>query len=62
MNYIQSTTSPTSSLSARLRWQISPATRSTCLQPDWERRWDPVSRFAPLEERGVIKITLSVRP
>ena len=43
--------------------QISPGNEIYLVyNRNWERRWDPLSRFAPLEERGVIKITLSVRP
>jgi retron-type reverse transcriptase len=27
-----------------------------------QRRWDPTSRFFPLEERGVLKLSFSIRP
>jgi len=29
---------------------------------NWERRWDPLSRFFPMGDRGVFKIQLSIRP
>ncbi len=47
----------------RFRWRISPG-NEICLvyTKNWDRRWDPESRFVPLGERGVFKITLSVRP
>jgi hypothetical protein len=64
MNYIQyDDISNQLGWSARLRWQISPGNEIYFVyNRNWERRWDPISRFAPLEERGVFKITLSVRP
>ncbi len=47
---------------ARLRWQISPGSVIYFVyNKSWERRWDPASRFFPLEERAVFKITLSIR-
>ncbi|MCX6577862.1 MAG: carbohydrate binding family 9 domain-containing protein [Candidatus Aminicenantes bacterium] len=49
--------------SARLRWQISPGNDIYVVyNKNWERRWDPTSRFFPMEERGVLKISLSLRP
>jgi len=49
--------------SARLRWQVSPGNEIYVVyNKNWERRWDPTSRFIPLEERGVFKISLSIRP
>jgi hypothetical protein len=49
--------------SARLRWQISPGNEIFIVyNKSWERRWDPTSRFFPMEERGVLKISLSLRP
>ncbi len=64
MNYIQfDDISNQLGWSARLRWQISPGNELYFVyNRNWERRWDPLSRFAPLEERGVFKISLSVRP
>jgi hypothetical protein len=64
MNYIQfDDISNQLGWSARLRWQISPGNEIYFVyNRNWERRWDPISRFAPLEERGVFKVTLSVRP
>jgi hypothetical protein len=64
MNYIQyDDISNQIGWSARLRWQISPGNDIYFVyNRNWERRWDPVSRIAPLEERGVFKISLSVRP
>jgi hypothetical protein len=64
MNYIQyDDISRQLGWSARLRWQISPGNEIFIVyNKNWERRWDPTSRFFPMEERGVLKISLSVRP
>ncbi len=64
MNYIQyDDISKQLGWSARLRWQVSPGNDIYIVyNKNWERRWDPTSRFAPLEERGVLKISLSIRP
>jgi hypothetical protein len=64
MNYIQfDDISNTLGWSARLRWQITPGNEIYLVyNKNWERRWDPMSRFAPLGERGVVKISLSIRP
>jgi hypothetical protein len=49
--------------SARLRWRISPGNEVYLVyNKNWERLWDPTSRFAPLGDRGVLKISLSIRP
>jgi hypothetical protein len=64
MNYIQyDDISRQLGWSARLRWQISPGNEIFIVyNKNWERRWDPTSRFFPMEERGVLKIQFSVRP
>jgi hypothetical protein len=64
MNYIQyDDISRQLGWSARLRWQISPGNDIYIVYTkSWERRWDPTSRFFPMEERGVLKISLSLRP
>ncbi len=64
MNYIQyDDISRLLGWSARLRWQISPGNDIYVVyNKNWERRWDPTSRFFPMEERGVLKISLSLRP
>jgi hypothetical protein len=64
MNYIQyDDISRQLGWSARLRWQVSPGNDIYLVyNKNWERRWDPTSRFFPLEERGVLKISLSIRP
>jgi hypothetical protein len=64
MNYIQyDDISRELGWSARLRWQVSPGNEIYVVyNKNWERRWDPTSRFVPLEERGVFKISLSIRP
>jgi hypothetical protein len=64
MNYIQyDDISRQLGWSSRLRWQISPGNEIFLVyNKNWERRWDPESRFAPLAERGILKISLSVRP
>jgi len=47
----------------RFRWQLSPGNEIYLVYTkNWERRWNPTSRFVPLGERGVFKVTLSVRP
>jgi len=64
MNYIQfDDISNQLGWSARLRWQVSPGNEIYLVfNKNWERRWDPTSRFYPLEQRGVLKISLSIRP
>jgi hypothetical protein len=64
MNYIQyDDISKTLGANIRFRWRISPGNEIYLVYTkNWERRWDPQSRFVPLGERGVFKITLSVRP
>ncbi len=64
MNYIQyDDISRQLGWSARLRWQISPGNVIFVVyNKNWERRWEPTSRFLPSEERGVLKISLSARP
>jgi hypothetical protein len=50
-------------VNVRLRWQVTPGNVIYLVYAkDWERRWDPVSRFVPMDERGVFKIQLSIRP
>jgi hypothetical protein len=64
MNYVQyDDVSRKLGWNARLRWQISPGNEIYLVyNKGWERRWDPASRFQPLEGRGVFKISLSLRP
>jgi hypothetical protein len=64
MNYIQyDDVSRTLGANIRFRWQLTPGNEIYLVYTkNWERRWDPVSRFVPLGERGVFKITLSIRP
>jgi hypothetical protein len=64
MNYIQyDDISRQLGWSARFRWRISPGNEIYVVyNKNWERRWEPTSRFFPLEERGVLKISLSIRP
>jgi len=64
MNYIQfDDISNTLGWSARLRWQLSPGNEIYLVyNRNWERIWDPRSRFNPLGDRGVVKISLSIRP
>jgi len=64
MNYIQyDDVSRKLGWNMRLRWQISPGNEIYFVySKNWERRWDPESRFFPLGERGVFKIQFSVRP
>ncbi len=64
MNYVQfDDISNTLGWNARLRWEITPGNEVYLVyNRNWERVWDPRSRFAPLGDRGVIKISLSIRP
>jgi hypothetical protein len=64
MNYIQyDDISRKLGWNARIRWQISPGNDIYLVyNRNWERRFDPTARFFSLEDRGVIKITLSIRP
>ena len=64
LNYVQyDDDSNELGINTRFRWEISPGnTIYFVYSKNWERRWDPASRFYPLEERGVFKITLSIRP
>jgi hypothetical protein len=66
MNYIQyDDVSKNLGMNIRLRWQISPGNEVYLVyNKDWERRWDPLSRYRyfPLAEYGAIKVQLSIRP
>ncbi len=64
MNYVQyDSVSHTLGANLRFRWQIAPGNEIFLVYTkNWERLWDPVSRLVPLGERGVFKITLSIRP
>ena len=64
MNYVQyDDISDSLGWNARLRWQVSPGNEIYLVyNKNWERIWDPMSRFVPRGERGVVKITLSIRP
>lgn len=64
MNYLQyDDVSRKLGWNLRLRWQLSPGNEIYLVySKNWERSWDPGSRFFPLGERGVFKIQLNVRP
>jgi len=64
MNYIQyDDVSKELGINTRFRWEIAPGNIIYFVySKNWERRWDPLSRFVPLEERGVLKVQLSIRP
>ena len=64
MNYIQyDTVSRLLGWSARLKWRVTPGNEIALIySKNWERRWDPTARFFPSEERGVLKLSLSIRP
>jgi hypothetical protein len=64
MNYVQyDTVSRMLGWSARLKWRVTPGNEVALIySKNWERRWDPASRFYPSEERGVLKLSLSIRP
>jgi len=64
MNYVQyDSISKMLGWSARLKWRVSPGNEIALIyNRNWERRWDPAARFFPSEERGVLKLSLSIRP
>jgi hypothetical protein len=64
MNYVQyDDVSNELGLNIRFRWELKPGnTVYVVYTKNWERRWDPTSHLYPLEERGVFKVTLSIRP
>ncbi len=64
MNYIQyDDVSRTLGWSSRFRWEITPGNFIYLVyNKNWEKRWDPQTRFYPTGERGVFKVTLSFRP
>lgn len=64
MNYVQyDSISDSLGWNARLRWQLSPGNEIYLVyNKNWQRVWDPRSRFEPLADRGVVKISLSIRP
>jgi len=64
MNYLQyDDVSKELGINLRFRWEITPGNIVYFVYTkNWERRWDPLSRFVPLEERGVFKIQISIRP
>lgn len=64
MNYVQyDDVSKQLGINIRLRWQILPGNEIYLVyNKNWERSWDPLSRFVPLEAHGVLKIQLSIRP
>ena len=63
MNYIQyDDISRKLGWNARLGWQISPGNDIYLVyNKNWERRFEPTARFFSLEDRGVVKISLSIR-
>lgn len=64
MNYIQyDSVSRLLGWSARFRREVSPGNFIYLIyNSNWERRWVPTSRFYAVGDRGVFKITLSIRP
>ncbi len=64
MNYFQyDDVSRELGINCRFRWEIRPGNVIYLVyNKNWERRHDPLSRFVPLQERGVFKIQLSIRP
>jgi len=64
MNYIQyDDVSRELAINVRFRWELSPGNVIYLVyNKNWEKSWDPMSRFLPLQERGVFKIQLSIRP
>ncbi len=63
MNYFQyDDVSRQLGVNLRFRWEIVPGISFISFTAKLERRWDPVSRFVPLQERGVFKVQISIRP
>jgi len=64
MNYIQyDDVSRELAINIRFRWELSPGNVIYLVyNKNWERSWDPMNRFLPLQERGVFKVQLSIRP
>jgi hypothetical protein len=64
LNYIQFDDAANSlGANIRLRWQITPGNLVYLVfTKNWERRWSPESRFAPLGDQFVCKIQVSWRP
>jgi hypothetical protein len=64
LNYIQyDNVSKNLGINLRLRWEISPGNQVYLVyNKNWERVWDPRSRFIPLQDHGVVKVQLSIRP
>jgi len=64
MNYFQyDDVSKELGINLRFRLEITPGNIVYFVYTkNWERRWDPMSRFVPLEEKGVFKIQFSIRP
>jgi hypothetical protein len=64
MNYIQyDSVSRGLGWSSRLKWRVSAGNELALVyNKSWQRSWDPTTRFVPSEERGVLKLSLSIRP
>ncbi|MEW5902118.1 MAG: DUF5916 domain-containing protein, partial [Acidobacteriota bacterium] len=64
MNYLQyDDVSRELGINIRFRWEINPGNIVYFVYTkNWERRFDPASRFIPLTDTGVFKIQLSIRP
>jgi len=64
MNYVQyDDVSRELGIQSRFRWKITPGNEIFLVYSrNWERRWDPMSRFVPMGEHGVFKIQLTIRP
>jgi hypothetical protein len=64
LNYIQyDDVSKTLGANIRFMWRISPGNKIfLTFNKNWEKRWDPRTRFIPLYDRIVFKIVYSWRP
>ncbi len=64
LNYIQyDDVSKKLGANIRFMWRISPGNKLfITFNKNWERIWDPRSRFIPLQDRLVFKIVYSARP
>jgi hypothetical protein len=64
MNYFQyDDISRELAINVRFRWELSPGNVIYLVyNKNWQRSWNPMNRFLPLQERSVFKIQLSIRP
>ena len=64
LNYIQyDDTSRLLGANIRLRWELLPGNEIYLVyNKNWQNRYDPRSRFLPMDEKAVFKVQLTMRP